>query len=46
MESYWMNTALEAPISMNELWNAISKEKTHKAAGQDGIGLEFYKSAW
>jgi len=45
-ESYEMNTALEDPISMNELWHAISKGKSHKAPGQDGIGLEFYKAAW
>jgi len=45
-ESYGMNTALEAPVYMNELWNAISKGKTHKAPGHDGIGLEFYKAVW
>lgn len=41
-----MNTALESPISMNELWHAISKEKSHKAPGQGGIGIELYKAAW
>jgi len=40
------NTSLEQPITMNELWIAIAKGKQHKAAGHDGIGLEFYKGAW
>jgi len=41
-----MCTALEAPITMEELRHAISKGKSHKAPGPDGIGLEFYKTAW
>jgi len=37
---------LEAPISLSEIRNAIAKGKSHKAPGNGGIGLEFYKSEW
>jgi len=40
------NAALEAPISLSEIRNAIAKGKSHKAPGNDGIGLEFYKAEW
>ena len=41
-----MNTTPEEPLTMSELWNAITKGKPHKAPGHDGIGLEFYKGDW
>jgi len=41
-----MNTTLEEPITMSELWNAITKGKPHKAPSHDGIGVEFFKGAW
>jgi len=44
--SNMMNTTLEEPITMSELWNAITKGKPHQAPGDDGIGVEFYKGAW
>jgi len=34
------------PITQEGLWKAISKEKPHKVPWNDGICLEFYKSAW
>ena len=40
------NAALEAPISLSEIRNAIAKGNSHKAPGNDGIGLEFYKAEW
>jgi hypothetical protein len=51
--SCWINTipmranaALEEQIRMDELLNAVRKEKAHKSPGQDGICHEFYKMAW
>jgi len=41
-----MNSVLEEPISLDELRNAISKGRPHKAPGHDGRGLRFYKMAW
>ena len=41
-----MNTTLEEPMTMNELWSTIIKGKPHKSPGHDGIGLEFYRGAW
>jgi len=38
--------SLTDPITLEELWNAISKGKPHKAPGIHGICLEFYKSVW
>jgi len=40
------NEALEAPITLSEIRNAIDKGKPPKAPGKDGMGLEFYKSEW
>ena len=40
------NTALEEPISLEELRHAIIQEKANKASGQDGICLEFFGTAW
>jgi len=45
-ESSEMCTALEILITMEELRHAMSKGKPHKVPGPDGIGLEFYKTAW
>jgi len=41
-----MNAALVEPITLQELWLAISKGKPNKAPGPDGDCLEFYKTAW
>ena len=41
-----MNDTLAEPISLKEIWMAISKGKSHKAPGPDGICLEFFKVAW
>jgi len=41
-----MNSVLEVPITIDQLWNSISKGKSQKAPGHDGIGLGFYKTAW
>jgi len=41
-----INSVLDDPISLDELQNAISKDKPHKAPGHDGVGLRFYKMAW
>ena len=41
-----MNSTLTKPITVDELWKAISQGKPHKAPGADGIGLEFYRSEW
>jgi len=41
-----MNAVLEDPITIDELRNSISKSKSQKAPGHDGIGLRFYKTAW
>ena len=41
-----VNMSLTDPTTLEELWNAVSKGKPHKAPGIDGICLEFYKSAW
>jgi len=38
------NAALEGAILQCELRNAIAKGKSLNALGNDGIGLEFYKS--
>jgi len=35
------NAVLEAPITLNEIRNAIAKGKSNKAPGNEGIGLEF-----
>ena len=40
------NSALEAPIRMEELLHAVKKEKSHKAPGKDGISQEFFKYKW
>jgi len=40
------NATLEAPICLSEIRNAIAKGKSHKAPGNNGIGIEFYKSEW
>ena len=41
-----MREALTQPISIEELWKAVSQGKHHKARGIDGISLEFYKAEW
>jgi len=41
-----MREALTQPISIEELWKAVSQGKHHKAPGIDGISLEFYKVQW
>jgi len=41
-----MSSTLTEPITVDELWKAISQGKPHKAPGVDGIGLEFYRSEW
>jgi len=41
-----MNAVLEDPITIDELRNSISKGKSQKAPGHDGIGLGFYKTEW
>jgi hypothetical protein len=41
-----MNDTLAEPISIKELWIAISKGKSNKAPSPDGICLEFFKVAW
>jgi len=38
--------SLTDPINLQELWNAITKGKHHKAIGIDGIYIEFYKTVW
>jgi hypothetical protein len=37
------NEALEEPITMDELLQAIKKGKAREAPGRDGICLEFFK---
>jgi hypothetical protein len=41
-----INYTLAEPISIKELWTAISKRKSSKAPGPDDICLEFFKVAW
>jgi len=41
-----MRATLTKPISMEELWQAMSQDKLHKAPGIDGICLEFYRAEW
>ena len=41
-----MDAALDDPITIDELRNSISKGKSHKAPGHDGIGLGLYKTSW
>jgi len=41
-----MNAVLEDPITIDELRNSISKGKSQKTPGHDGIGLGFYKTSW
>jgi len=41
-----MRATLTQPISMEQLWHAVSQGKLHKAPGIDGICLEFYRSEW
>ena len=38
-----VNMFLTNPIPLEELRDTISKGKSHKAAGMDGICLELYK---
>jgi len=38
--------SLTDPITLEELWNAVSKGNPYKAPGIDGICLKFYKSSW
>jgi hypothetical protein len=40
------NAALEDPITMDELLNAVRKEKARKSPGQDGMCNEFYRMTW
>ena len=40
------NLALEEPITLEEIYQAIKTEKPHKAPGYDGICLEFLKKTW
>lgn len=40
------NEILEKQVTMGEIRDAIAKGKMHKAPGNDGIGLEFYKTKW
>jgi hypothetical protein len=41
-----INTALLAPISLEELKIATSQGKPNKAPGVDGIGLQLYRMGW
>ena len=34
------------PITIEELWKAVSQGKHHKTPGIDGISLEFYEVQW
>jgi hypothetical protein len=40
------NIALEEPVTMEEIYQAIKTGKPHKAPGYDGICLEFLKKSW
>jgi hypothetical protein len=40
------NAALEDPIAMDELLNAVRKRKARKSPGQDGICNEIYRMTW
>jgi hypothetical protein len=40
------NSALEEPITLDELEKAIRQAKPNKAPGRDGICTEFYKAMW
>jgi hypothetical protein len=37
---------LEAPITENEMWDAVSKGAPRKSSGVDGIPVEFCKWSW
>ena len=37
---------LDVPITIDELFNAVRKEKTGKSSGQEGICNEFYRTMW
>jgi len=37
-----MPSTLTEPITVDELWKAISQGKPHKAPGADDMGLEIY----
>jgi len=41
-----MNAALVEPITLQELWLAISKGTSNKAPGPDEVCLQIYKTAW
>jgi hypothetical protein len=41
-----VNTTLDAPVSIEELYLAVKSGKPHKAPGGDGICQEFYKVKW
>jgi hypothetical protein len=41
-----MRATLTQPISMEELWQAVSQGKLHKTPEIDGICLEFYRAEW
>jgi len=40
------NLALEEPVALEEIYEAIKTGKPHKAPGYDGICLEFLKKTW
>ena len=40
------NLALEEPVTLDEIYQAIKAGKPHKAPGYDGICLEFLKKTW
>ena len=40
------NLALEEPVTLEEIYEAIKTGKPHKAPGYDGICLEFLKKTW
>jgi hypothetical protein len=40
------NTALEDPITMDELLNAVRKGKSRKSQAQDAVSSEFYRMTW
>jgi len=40
------NLALEEPVTLEEIYQAIKTGKPYKTPGYEGIGLEFLKKTW
>jgi hypothetical protein len=41
-----MDELLASPLTVGELWRAVSKMKNGKSPGSDGLPREFYQTFW